>query len=67
MFRRVSAVLGPQGATISIIDLICPGGTCVPEVSGRIIRFDGLHFTAPAGRWLAPSIYERLAAAHALP
>jgi peptidoglycan/LPS O-acetylase OafA/YrhL len=67
IFRRVAALLGGSGATISITDLICPGGICVPEVSGRIVRFDGLHFTPAAGRWLAPAIYKRLAAQDALP
>jgi peptidoglycan/LPS O-acetylase OafA/YrhL len=67
IFRRVAALLGDNGATISITPAICPDGICSLEVSGRLVRFDGLHFTAPAARWLAPVIYRELAAAAALP
>jgi hypothetical protein len=54
-------------ATISVTDLHLSIGTCVPEVDGRLVRSDGLHFTAPAARWLAPTLYRQLATAGLLP
>lgn len=67
MYRDVAANIGDGVVTISITHAICPDGICVPEVAGRLVRFDGLHFTPPAARWLATAIYRDLAAARALP
>jgi peptidoglycan/LPS O-acetylase OafA/YrhL len=67
MFRNVASIIGNRVATISVTNVICPAGICVPEVDGRLIRFDGLHFTPPAARWLAAAIYRDLAAARFLP
>jgi hypothetical protein len=36
-------------------------------VAHRLVRFVGLHFTAPTARWLAPASDRNLAAAGLLP
>jgi hypothetical protein len=66
LFRRVAGRV-PGVSTISITDTICPGGVCVAELNGIVLRYDGQHFTAPAARWLAPLMYAQLVHAGALP
>ena len=33
-------------SVISLADLVCPGGTCLPIRDGMLIRYDGQHYTA---------------------
>ena len=61
-FRRIAAEV-PGVATISISGAICPGGTCVMEVRGIIVRPDGTHFSAAVGPWLGDVIDQELAKA----
>ena len=65
-YRAVAAAV-PGVSSISISDAICPDGACTPIVDGLMLRYDGNHFSAPAAEHLAPLIYQRLAAAGALP
>ena len=53
----------PGVSTVSITSAVCPNRVCTPNVSGVLLRYDGLHFTAPAARWLAPFIYRKLVGA----
>jgi peptidoglycan/LPS O-acetylase OafA/YrhL len=58
-FRRIANTV-PGVATISLVDGICPGGVCVPEIKGTIVRPDGLHFAVSAGPWLGDLIDREL-------
>jgi peptidoglycan/LPS O-acetylase OafA/YrhL len=59
-FRRVADEV-PGVATISLVDAICPGGVCVTEINGTIVRPDGLHIAVSAGPWLGDVIDRELA------
>jgi peptidoglycan/LPS O-acetylase OafA/YrhL len=56
----------PGVSTVSLTSVICPNRVCTPTVNGMLVRYDGLHFTPPAARWLAPAIYRKLVAAGAI-
>jgi peptidoglycan/LPS O-acetylase OafA/YrhL len=58
-FRRIAHDV-PGVATISLVDAICPGGVCVTEINGTIVRPDGLHFAVSAGPWLGDVIDQEL-------
>jgi peptidoglycan/LPS O-acetylase OafA/YrhL len=62
LFRRV-ALQVPGAATISLTSALCPNGICAWEISGRVVRGDGLHFTPETSRALAPTIVQQLSAA----
>jgi SGNH domain (fused to AT3 domains) len=59
MLERIATQV-PRVSTISITDAVCPQEICLPEVDGMLLRYDGLHFTTAASRWLAPVLYRRL-------
>ncbi len=61
-FRRIAAEV-PGVATISLDDAICPGGVCVPEVRGSILRPDGLHFAPEVAPWIGDAIDAELSRA----
>ena len=48
-------------SVISLADIVCPGGYCVPVRDGMLIRYDGQHYTATFSRWLAPQLVDRIA------
>jgi len=50
-------------SVVSVADLVCPGGTCVPIRDGMLVRYDGQHYTSTFSRWLAPQLLERVDAA----
>jgi peptidoglycan/LPS O-acetylase OafA/YrhL len=62
ILREVAAGT-PGVSTISITGAICPNRLCVPKVNGLLLRYDGLHFTAPAAVMLAPAIYRQMVGA----
>ena len=47
-------------SVISIADLVCPDGTCVPIRDGMLIRYDGQHYTSASSRWLGPQLLTRV-------
>ena len=47
-------------SVISLADLVCPGGTCLPIRDGMLIRYDGQHYTATFSRWLGPQLMDRI-------
>jgi peptidoglycan/LPS O-acetylase OafA/YrhL len=61
IFRRIAASV-PRVSTISITDSICPNQVCRPNVDGRLVRYDGEHYSPPTAKWLAPIIYRQLVA-----
>ncbi|HTI38527.1 MAG TPA: acyltransferase family protein [Vicinamibacterales bacterium] len=65
-FRRIARQV-PRVATLSITDTLCPGGVCAWDIDGLVLRFDGLHFTPDASRWLAPLLLHELSAVGAVP
>ena len=60
--RRV-ALSVPRVSTISITAALCPSGVCGWDLDGMVLRFDGLHFTLDASRWLAPALRQAMAGA----
>ena len=52
---------------LSIASVVCPEDRCLPEIEGIVIRYDRIHFTKTAARWLAPYLDERLRAVGAVP
>jgi peptidoglycan/LPS O-acetylase OafA/YrhL len=50
-------------SVISISNLICPNGICLPIRDGMLIRYDGQHYTATFSRWLVPQLLDRIGAA----
>lgn len=53
-------------AVISLADIVCPRGTCLPIRDGMLIRYDGQHYTATFSRWIAPQLLARIADASAM-
>jgi len=58
--RRVAQAV-PGVSTISITSALCPAGVCGWDLDGLVLRFDGLHFTLEANRWLVPALRQQLA------
>jgi peptidoglycan/LPS O-acetylase OafA/YrhL/lysophospholipase L1-like esterase len=48
--------------SMSITDVVCPGGFCAPLVNGQVVRWDGTHFTGPGALLVAPSLGAQLEA-----
>jgi hypothetical protein len=65
-FRQVASAV-PGVTTISLNEAVCPNGVCRTRVDGLVIRFDGLHFSPDAGRWLAPTLYAQMVASGIAP
>jgi hypothetical protein len=59
LLRRVARQSNGTAATVSIADLLCPGGRCDAVQNGRVIRVDGVHVTATVSRELAPTLLSR--------
>jgi peptidoglycan/LPS O-acetylase OafA/YrhL len=64
--RRIARQV-PRVTTVSITDALCPRGTCAWDIDGMVLRFDGLHFTPEASRWLAPRLLQQLSAVGGVP
>jgi hypothetical protein len=63
LIERVAARHPSSMISIPVLDVVCPNDRCPPEVDGVVLRYDGVHFTKPGARWLAPYLYDRLKAA----
>lgn len=57
----VAADPGHRGtaSTVSVTDVICPDGYCGPLRNGMLIRTDGIHYSIPFARYLAPILLNR--------
>jgi peptidoglycan/LPS O-acetylase OafA/YrhL len=64
ILRRMPAAV-PNVSTISIADDVCPGGQCSWSVNDLVLRYDGVHFSHEASRWLAPTLFRKLSSAGA--
>jgi len=64
--RRVARSV-PGVSTMSITAALCPAGVCGWDLDGMVLRFDGLHFTLDASRWLVPALGQQLTAAGLAP
>jgi len=60
MLRSVAAARPQAARTVSIADLVCPGGNCYPVRDGMLIRYDGVHYTVPFSRYLTPILLQRI-------
>jgi hypothetical protein len=56
-----------NAALVSVTDVICPGGQCVASIGDKLVRYDGVHFTAGYSREIAPVIVRRAEAAGLAP
>ena len=55
-----------EAFVVSLNDVICPGGACVPVLDDVLLQYDGHHFTGSASRMLVPILFERIAATGAM-
>ena len=63
LVRRVAAGHRPALPVIDLDRRTGPDGRYTEHVEGVRLRYDGLHITSPAGRWLAPWLLPQLLAA----
>ena len=60
LVRRAAAPLRGKVYVVSIDDVVCPSeGRCPAIVDGKIVRYDGVHFTHAWSLRLAPKIFAR--------
>jgi peptidoglycan/LPS O-acetylase OafA/YrhL len=59
VLRQVASRSEGTAATVSVTDLLCPGGRCDAVQNGRLVRIDGVHVTATFSRELAPALLSR--------
>jgi peptidoglycan/LPS O-acetylase OafA/YrhL len=60
MLRTVAAARPASARTVSMTDVICPGGSCYPVQDGMLIRYDGVHYTTAFSRYLTPILLARI-------
>ena len=60
LLAAVAAARPGRAATVSITDLLCPGGRCDAVQHGKVVRVDGVHVTAAFSRVLAPVLLARV-------
>jgi peptidoglycan/LPS O-acetylase OafA/YrhL len=63
LVRQVAAGRHPAVPVVDLNRRTAPQGRYAEEVEGVRLRYDGLHITRPAGRWLAPWLLPELARA----
>jgi peptidoglycan/LPS O-acetylase OafA/YrhL len=59
VLRSVAAARPARARTVSVTDVICPDGDCAAVRDGRLIRYDGVHYTAGFSRYLTPILLRR--------
>jgi peptidoglycan/LPS O-acetylase OafA/YrhL len=59
LFRQAVAAFPDKAAYVTVDDILCPGGTCVPALDGLLVRFDGVHYTASFSRHVVPILITR--------
>jgi peptidoglycan/LPS O-acetylase OafA/YrhL len=50
----------PHVSVVSVDDLLCPSGTCLPVIGTVVTYFDASHLTATYARTLAPTLTARI-------
>jgi hypothetical protein len=58
--RSVAAARPAAATTVSVTDLVCPGGVCGPIQGDTLVRYDGVHFTIAFSRYLVPALMRRI-------
>jgi hypothetical protein len=61
--EAAAGVANGRVSVVSVDDLLCPTGTCLPVVGGVITYFDASHLTATYATTLAPELGRRITAA----
>jgi hypothetical protein len=62
---RDVAASTPGVSTVSIDDLVCPGGTCSAVTDSTVIRTDGVHLSLDYSRRIGPEVLHRIETAAA--
>ena len=60
VLRSVAAARPASASTVSVTDVVCPGGVCSPLHGDTLVRFDGVHYTVRFTRQLVPTLIQRL-------
>ena len=60
VLRSVAAIRPASARTVSVTDLVCPGGACTALKNGTLIRYDGVHYTPGFSRYLTPILLQRM-------
>ena len=47
-------------STVSVTDVLCPEGRCLPIRDGTLMRSDGIHYTVQFSRQLVPILLQRI-------
>jgi peptidoglycan/LPS O-acetylase OafA/YrhL len=66
ILRGVAAEID-QASYVSMNEVICPDDACPAEIDGILVRYDGVHFTEDAARWLAERLHREMEQSGALP
>ena len=66
MYDRLAATI-PRVSSISITSGVCPQHVCEPAVDGVMLRYDGVHFTAPGALAMVTTLDGQLRSIGALP
>ena len=62
IFDEIASVHDRVIGTISLTDIVCPGGECPLMINGVVARYDGGHLTGTMSEYLSSSLDRRLAA-----
>jgi peptidoglycan/LPS O-acetylase OafA/YrhL len=63
LYVAASTLGDPHVAVVSMDDLLCPRGTCLPVIGTVVTYFDASHLTAAYAMTLAPTLSTRIARA----
>jgi peptidoglycan/LPS O-acetylase OafA/YrhL len=58
--RSVVAGFPGRADVVSLTPVICPDARCPLSLHGVLIRYDGIHFTTAASRWLVPVLFREI-------
>ncbi len=64
---RSVAIGNAHASYVSLNDIVCPKGACPAEIDGILVRYDGVHFTEDAARWLVERLHREMEQSGALP
>lgn len=59
VLRSVVAARPGVASTVSVTDLLCPGGRCRALRDGVVVRVDGVHYSVPFSKALVPQVLRR--------
>ncbi len=60
VLRSVATARPRTASTVTVTDLLCPGGRCLPVRDGMLMRTDGVHYTVRFSRYLVPILMRRI-------